>query len=570
MNGWQMALLIILTIFSILTLATILSLVIVFKTKLKNKNSTENQEELKTALKQIILENFVNLSDGIGKQVTELVKENGELISKLKDENNSLITKLKEENNNITLKNNEFVSSLKSDNKDYLTSLGNINKSFIDLLKEQNSITNKENTDHINEIHNLDNEFHRKQNENIISKHNEISNKLAENKGELEKSIIDEYVKVNSNIQREIEKIYKNNNDQLEIITKNTNAQLEKIQSNMNQQIEKIKGNIDEYFQDKLDNKLKAHFDSVDKSMNDLNNTIISFNTVKVDIDKLNKSFSNSKGMGIVGEASLRMIFESWFGAENKLWFEQVSLDQIIKNKTISDRNGNGEGEIVDFVFKFKGENNQDKFIPIDAKFPNTKYTDYIEAKDDDSRSAALKNFTTQIRNQAKSISEKYIKPEITTEFAIMYLPSEALYGLVHMGGNLYREILTDYKVIICSPNTVLWTITGIVSLYFNNQMEQNIGSIKETLNIIYKKYTSLMEKLNNAKNFSGKSNKAIEDAIDNFNGFYERITKDAKKLGLKDPKNSKKTHENYIKNVTSVNLGNVASDDNENDEETE
>ena len=190
------------------------------------------------------------------------------------------------------------------------------------------------------------------------------------------------------------------------------------------------------------EHKYEEVLEKQENSLINLNNDIQSF---KEPLSKLRNFLSGGTQAGSFGEWNLESIIKDIF-----------SENQYVKNIEIIPKSG----QRVEFAIRLQ----DGLLMPIDAKFPSGLYNTYLEATEsmDVERVRKCKQqIERHIKNEAKSISEKYTQEGITTDHAIMYLPSESLFQLI-MSLNIKEEIFRDFKILMLGPNSLAAYIISI------------------------------------------------------------------------------------------------------------
>lgn len=288
------------------------------------------------------------------------------------------------------------------------------------------------------------------------------------------------------------------------------NSQIEKLITKTNEQVENIKKEIDEHFKSELAKKLDEHFNNVQTKMNDLSDNLVKLEELKDNVNYLSKAFNNTKSIGNFGEILLEDILRDHFG-NNNFWKKQVNISKIDLNIDINDLNTSDDKSRVDFVVKYPIGKDEIRYLPIDCKFPLIKYYNVIdEAVDKIERDKAIKEYIKQIKSYAKDISEKYIRKNITTDFALMYLPSESLYATALSTGNdLLGEVWSKYKIGLVSPSTIHAQMRMLIEANKQLEFSKNLDQISNLIKTIHKNYASLVKHLETSKN-------KIQDSYDN------------------------------------------------------
>lgn len=234
--------------------------------------------------------------------------------------------------------------------------------------------------------------------------------------------------------------------------------------------------------------------------------------TLAQDVGGLKRVLSNVKMRGGIGEVQLSMLLEQILAPEQ--------YESNVKTKSTSR-------DFVEFAIKLPGKdgNNEQVWLPIDAKFPKEIYESLQNAYD--SADATLieqeqKNMDNAIKKMAKDISEKYIEPPHTTDFAIMFLPFEGIYGEVVRKASLLQELQSKYKVIVTGPTT-LAAILNSLQMGFrtlaiekrSSEVWQILGAVKTEFdtfgNLLQKAQKNIQGGLDDIDKLVGTRTKAIQ-----------------------------------------------------------
>ena len=175
----------------------------------------------------------------------------------------------------------------------------------------------------------------------------------------------------------------------------------------------------------------------------------------------------------------------------------------------------NNDEKKIDFAIKIPNKDD-DGFIylPIDAKFPNDRYLDVVKAsaeRNEERLNAAIKSLKEAILIQARSISEKYIEPPITTEFAIMFLPTEGLYAEVLRIDGLAEDCQNKYKILLAGPTTITALINSFSIGFKFLQVNKNSKEIAKILQAIKVQYNRFGEEIDKTKKSLEKATESTE-----------------------------------------------------------
>jgi len=221
-------------------------------------------------------------------------------------------------------------------------------------------------------------------------------------------------------------------------------VRLKELQQDNAKQIDKMRATVDEKLQGTLEKRLGESFKLVSDRLEQVHKGLGAMQQLASDVGGLQKVLSNVKMRGGWGEVQLGSLLE-----------QVLTADQFARNVKTRDESA----ERVEFAIKLPGdENGAPVWLPIDAKFPTEDYQRLLAAQDkgdvvgiDD----AMKSLETQLKKSAKDICQKYINPPRTTDFALMFLPTEGLYAEAIRSVGLVEQVQRDCRVIFAGPTTL-------------------------------------------------------------------------------------------------------------------
>ena len=219
---------------------------------------------------------------------------------------------------------------------------------------------------------------------------------------------------------------------------------LKQIQEDNSKQIDKMRATVDEKLQGTLEKRLGESFKLVSDRLEQVHQGLGAMRQLASDVGGLQKVLANVKTRGGWGEVQLGALLE-----------QVLTSEQFARNvKTREDT-----GEMVDYAVRLPGdENGAPVWLPIDAKFPTEDYQRLLAAQDEGNVPAieeAMKGLETQLKKSAKEICQKYINPPRTTDFALMFLPTEGLYAEAIRRAGLADQMQRDCRVIFAGPTTL-------------------------------------------------------------------------------------------------------------------
>ena len=215
----------------------------------------------------------------------------------------------------------------------------------------------------------------------------------------------------------------------LEIINRNLTNSVKEMQASNEKRLEEMRQTVEEKLEQTLQNRLKASFETVSKQLESVNQGLGEMKTVAQDVGTLNKVLSNTKTRGILGELQLGQIIE-----------DIMTPSQYEREvPTVS-----GSSERVEYAIKLPGvEDDGYVYLPIDSKFPLEDYyrlEDAYESGDKEQVELYRKSLLNSIKRFAKDINKKYLNPPETTNFGIMFLPTEGLYSEVVRNASFFER----------------------------------------------------------------------------------------------------------------------------------
>jgi DNA recombination protein RmuC len=230
----------------------------------------------------------------------------------------------------------------------------------------------------------------------------------------------------------------------LESVRGIVDLRLKQLQEDNTGQLEKMRATVDEKLQGTLEKRLGESFKLVSDRLEQVHQGLGAMRQLASDVGGLQKVLANVKTRGSWGEVQLGNLLE-----------QVLTADQFARNVRTRDETG----ENVDFAIKLPGdENGAPVWLPIDAKFPTEDYQRLLAAQDEgdvEMIEGAMKGLETQLRKNAKDICAKYINPPRTTDFALMYLPTEGLYAEAIRRIGLVEQVQRDCRVVFAGPTTL-------------------------------------------------------------------------------------------------------------------
>ncbi len=267
-------------------------------------------------------------------------------------------------------------------------------------------------------------------------------------------------------------------------------AQLAQLQQSNNAKLDEMRQTVDEKLQTTLQARLGESFKQVAERLEQVHRGLGEMQSLAAGVGDLKHLLSNVKTRGIFGEAQLAGLLEQVF-----------TPDQYAAQMPTRP----GSREAVDFAVKLPGksQDGQALWLPIDAKFPNEDYERLLDAQDRAhavDAAAAAKALEARVRLEARSIAAKYIEPPYTTDFAILFLPSEGLYAEVLRRPGLMDSLQREQRVILAGPTTLLSMLSSLQMGFRTLALEKRSSEVWQVLGAVKTEFTKFGDVLAKVK----------------------------------------------------------------------
>ena len=252
-------------------------------------------------------------------------------------------------------------------------------------------------------------------------------------------------------------------------------AQLQQLQQSNSSKLDEMRKTVDEKLQATLESRLGESFKQVADRLEQVHKGLGEMQTLAQGVGDLKHLLTNVKTRGMFGEAQLAALLEQVFAPDQ--YGTQVVTRPGSKNP-------------VDFAIKLPGRSDDGTplWLPIDAKFPNEDYERLLDAQqraDVPGAEAAGKALENRIRLEAKSISEKYVEPPYTTDFAILFLPTEGLYAEVLRRPGLMEVLQREHRVTLAGPTTLMAIMNSLQMGFRTLALEKRSSEVWQVLGAV-------------------------------------------------------------------------------------
>lgn len=282
----------------------------------------------------------------------------------------------------------------------------------------------------------------------------------------------------------------------VENLNRSTEARLANIQNRLTddmkyivdanaQNLERIRRTVDDKLTASIDGKLSDSFARISDRLEKMYVSVGEMKSLSGNVADIKRVFSNVKLRGTWGEAQLNTLLEQMLAPEQ--YERSVKLNPL-------------DNSLVDFAILLPSKDGEKVFLPVDSKFPVEEFERLCEASergDKEGEEIARKNLERAVKLQADSIAKKYILPPLTTDFAVMYLPSEGLYAEVARAAGL-SDFLLKRRVIACGPTNFGALLSTLQTGFRTAAIEKRsgeLGQMLDTFRVEFIKFSELLEK---------------------------------------------------------------------------
>ncbi len=275
------------------------------------------------------------------------------------------------------------------------------------------------------------------------------------------------------------------------------------LQDGNEKKLEQMRATVDEKLHATLEQRLGESFKQVAERLEQVHKGLGEMHTLARDVGSLHRVLSNVKTRGIVGEVQLAGLLE-----------QVLTPEQYATNvETVP-----GSGARVEFAIRLPGRrgDGQPMWLPIDAKFPREDYERLLDAQDRADPAgveAAARALETRLRLEARSIREKYIAAPHTTDFAILFVPTEGLYAEALRRPGLVQALQGEHRISLAGPTTLLATLTSLQMGFRTLALEQRSAEVWEVLGAVKTEFGKFGDVLAKTKKKLDEASSSIDMA---------------------------------------------------------
>lgn len=310
----------------------------------------------------------------------------------------------------------------------------------------------------------------------------EVSENTRRSINSVGETLLNEYQRDTLNQEQRFKTFALENAQRMEQIRRSVERQLADIREDNGKKLDEMRSIVDEKLQKTLEDKLSRSFALVSERLEQVYKGLGEMQTLASGVGDLSKVLSNVKTRGILGEIQLGAILGEMMAPE------QYEVNAKVKQAT---------NERVEFAIKLPADDGT-VLLPIDSKFPADAYTNLMDAYEQgnaDAVKAAQAVLKGRIKEFAADIAKKYINPPYTTEFAVMFLPTEGLYAEV-LRLNLMEPIQREYRVSIAGPSTMAALLNSLQMGFKSVAIQKRSGEVWKVLGAVKTEFASFEKTL--------------------------------------------------------------------------
>jgi DNA recombination protein RmuC len=303
---------------------------------------------------------------------------------------------------------------------------------------------------------------------------------------------------------RQLSLLTTSNEKKMEDVRLVIDEKLKQIQEDNTRQLDRMRETVDEKLQSTLEKRLGDSFKQVSERLEQVHQGLGDMRTLASGVGDLKKVLTNVKSRGTWGEVQLGALLE-----------EILSPEQYLRNVRINEQSG----DFVEFAIKLPGQGDSPSdfvLIPVDAKFPVEDYSRLIEAQERSDASAAedaVRQLENSIKKAAKDISQKYLAPPKTTDFGIMFLPSEGLYAEVIHRTALVSHLQREYRIVISGPSTFAAFLNSLQMGFRTLAIQKRSGEVWQVLGEVKAAFGRFGDSLDAVRKRLDQAASSVDDA---------------------------------------------------------
>ena len=284
----------------------------------------------------------------------------------------------------------------------------------------------------------------------------------------------------------------------MEALRQHQQAEATRSRELLDGKLEQMRATVDEKLHATLETRLGESFKLVSERLEQVHAGLGEMRTLATGVGDLKRVLGNVKTRGVFGEVQLAAILD-----------ELLTPEQFAAN--VATRPGSAER--VEFAVKLPGDDAGPVWLPIDAKFPREDYERLLDAQeraDADAAAQAGAALERAVRAEAKKIAEKYVSPPHSTDFAILFLPTEGLYAEVIRRPGLFEALQREHRVTLTGPTTLAATLNSLRMGFRTLAIQQRSSEVWKTLGAVRSEFGKFGAVLEKAQDHLGRASSSL------------------------------------------------------------
>ncbi|MBN2071898.1 MAG: DNA recombination protein RmuC [Candidatus Krumholzibacteriota bacterium] len=303
-------------------------------------------------------------------------------------------------------------------------------------------------------------------------------------------------------VSKRISELTESNENTIARLRSTVDEKLREMQDSNEKRLDRMRETVDEKLQSTLEKRLGESFNLVSERLEAVQRGLGEMQNLATGVGDLQKSLTNVKTRGVWGEVQLGAILE-----------QILTTDQYEKNvKTKAD-----SAELVEFAIKLPGPDDRPQeyvYLPIDSKFPQEDYIRLVDASEKgnaDEVQKAVVSLMRVVHSFARDIRDKYLDPPRTTDFAIMFLPTEGLYAEVLRQAGEVEKLQNEYRIVVAGPTTLTAILSSLRMGFRTLAIEKRSSEVWKILSAVKTEFGRFGEVLARVKRQLSAASNTIE-----------------------------------------------------------
>ncbi len=312
----------------------------------------------------------------------------------------------------------------------------------------------------------------------------------------------------------------------LQFVTSNMTALKEQVAKDMKdiredneKRLNEIRGLVDEKLTRTLNERLTGTVTTINQRLDAVNKELGELQSLSGGVNDLKKVLTNVKTRGVWGEVSLAALLDG-----------MLTKEQYVTQYNVTGRRRGDDSGLVDFAIVLPGKSGEERvYLPIDAKFPSEDYQRLVECTergDKEGADLALKALIAAVKREARSIRDNYVEPPKTTDFALLYLPTEGLYAEVVRVPGLVEEMQNTLKVIPTGPTTVSGLINSLQLGFRTLAVQKSSREVFDLLTKFKQDFQTFVEQIGKVQGHIDGASRTLQDATKRTDIILKKLNK--------------------------------------------